>query len=260
MRLTFLGSGSFFCGTKNYHSNLLLETYNNKKLLIDCGSTCAFALAEAGYNIKDINAVYISHLHDDHAGGLEWLGYGSYFTPGMTKPELFAHESILAQLWEGKLKVSMEHLTEVKADLSTYFNVRRIKNTFEYDNVKFRLVPAIHVINNVIGHLYTYGLFFEVNGVKIYFTADLTYAQKEVDALDWDMDEHWKNYEEADYIFHDCETINMSMVHAHYDFLKDFPEAIKQKMYLYHTQGSVQPDAVSDGFLGIVRKGQVFRL
>jgi ribonuclease BN (tRNA processing enzyme) len=259
MKLTFLGSGSFFAGANNYHSNILFETDNNKRLLIDCGSDIARSLREAGYFIKDVNAIYVSHLHDDHAGGLEYMGFGSYFSPGVEKPDLYAHESILAELWDNKLRVSMEKLTEEQASLSTYFNVRRVKTSFEFDGVKFKVVPAIHIVNNTLGHMYSYGLYFTVGGVKIFFTSDMTFPQLEIDSLDWDLDEYWRHYISADYIFQDCETVNASPVHANYKFVNGFPPEIKKKTYLYHTQESAQPDAVADGFLGIVKKGQVFK-
>lgn len=65
MKLTFLGSGSFFAGPKNYHSNLFLETAKGYHLLLDCGSDIKYSLAEQGYKPSDINGVYISHLHGD---------------------------------------------------------------------------------------------------------------------------------------------------------------------------------------------------
>ena len=69
MKLIFLGSGSAFTvQDNNYHSNMLLVAPNDKKLLIDCGADVRFSLNEIGLTYKDINDVYISHLHSDHAG------------------------------------------------------------------------------------------------------------------------------------------------------------------------------------------------
>lgn len=64
MKLIFIGSGSAFTvGADNYQSNRILEDDSSKKLLVDCGSDARFALHELGLSYKDIEAVYISHLH-----------------------------------------------------------------------------------------------------------------------------------------------------------------------------------------------------
>lgn len=71
MKLVFLGSGSAFT-MQNRQSNMIIEL-NGRKLLIDVGSDIRFSLKLMGYNFKDIDEVYLSHLHADHIGGLEWL-------------------------------------------------------------------------------------------------------------------------------------------------------------------------------------------
>jgi ribonuclease BN (tRNA processing enzyme) len=261
MKITFLGSGSFFAGD-NYHSNLLLETDSNSRLLIDCGTDIRHSLKEAGYTTEQVDAIYVSHLHGDHAGGLEYMGFANYFSPkAQGKQDLFIHQSMLEPLWNGVLSESMRRaITDKTSDLSTYFRYRVIKTSFTFDYIKFNLVPALHVVNNTLGHVISYGLNFTLNGVKVFFTSDVSLADKAIDASDFDMAAYWKNYEDADLIFHDCETINTSEVHAHYDFLNETLQApIKKKTWLYHTQQSAQPDAVKDGFLGIVEKGQIFQ-
>src|SRR5215813_8474415 len=72
MKLTFIGTGSAFT-MDNFQSNMLLED-SGKRLLIDAGGDVRFALAKVGLGAKDIDALYISHLHADHIGGIEWLG------------------------------------------------------------------------------------------------------------------------------------------------------------------------------------------
>ncbi len=98
-----------------------------------------------------------------------------------------------------------------------------------------------------------------LNHVKVYFTSDIGFPTIKFDPVTWDMEAHYTNYLKADIIFHDCETINSSQVHAHYDFLNMLPSKIKSKMWLYHTQPNAQPKATDDGFLGIVQAGQEFK-
>jgi ribonuclease BN (tRNA processing enzyme) len=82
MELVALGTGSAFT-LKNFQSNYLLK--GEKNLLIDCGGDIRFSLKEQNMSYKDIDAVYISHLHADHQGGLEYLAFCSYFDPSKKK-------------------------------------------------------------------------------------------------------------------------------------------------------------------------------
>lgn len=69
MKITWLGTGTIN-SYNNYHTNALI-TKDEHNLLLDCGGDIRFSLHEQGYTYKDIESVYISHLHGDHCGGLE---------------------------------------------------------------------------------------------------------------------------------------------------------------------------------------------
>src|SRR5687768_11001375 len=96
MKLTFIGIGSAFT-LANFQSNMLLEDAG-KRLLIDCGGDARHALAKAGLGAKDVDALYVSHLHADHVGGIEWLGFSRYFSQG-PKPDLYVNERLATSLW-----------------------------------------------------------------------------------------------------------------------------------------------------------------
>ena len=88
MELYALGSGNAFT-KKNWQSNFLIRQ-NNKWLMIDCGSFAPLALdEEMGLNEADIDAVYVSHIHADHVGGLEALAFCTYFNPNAPRPKMF---------------------------------------------------------------------------------------------------------------------------------------------------------------------------
>jgi ribonuclease BN (tRNA processing enzyme) len=72
-----LGTGSAFT-MKNWQSNYIIQR-NGKNLLVDCGGDIRFSLRDQGLSFKDIDACFCSHGHQDHAGGLEYLGFTRYF-------------------------------------------------------------------------------------------------------------------------------------------------------------------------------------
>ncbi|MBF0093670.1 MAG: ribonuclease Z [Alphaproteobacteria bacterium] len=252
MEFVFLGSGSAFTvGDGNWQSNMLIEAPSGKKMLVDCGSDIRFSLAERGLGAADIDAVYISHLHADHVGGMEWLGFSTCFNPACVRPRVFGGEDVVAELWEHSLAGGMQSIQGRVAALDTYFDVRPVASSgsFEWEGVVFHLIKTTHV-DDGMRSLPTNGLRFLMNGKTILLTADTQHTPNKLAA----------QYASADIIFHDCETsVFPSGVHAHYRDLRTLPEEFRSRMWLYHFQAGPLPDAAADGFLGFVTKGQVFR-
>lgn len=251
LKMTFLGSGSAFTiGDGNYQSNLLLQK-DDDSMLIDAGTDIRFSLNEQYLNYMDIRNIYISHLHADHIGGLEWLAMNTFFDPKyQDKPNLFTSENIINDLWNRSLSGGLRTLQTELASLETFFNVHPLKQheKFSWNKISFRLVQSVHVVSDY-ELMPCYGLMIDYNNTHIYFTADTQYAPKQL--LDY--------YEEATIIFHDCETAeNRSGVHAHYSELVTIPKRLKKKIWLYHYNPGELPNAKADGFLGFVKKGQVF--
>jgi ribonuclease BN (tRNA processing enzyme) len=229
----------------------LLLQKDGDTFLIDAGSDLRFSLNEQKLSYLDIRNVYISHLHADHIGGLEWLAINTYFDPHYhDKPNLFISERLIKDLWNKSLAGGLRTLQTELSSLDTFFNVHPLKEhvPFFWNEVQFRLVQSVHVISDH-ALMPCYGLLIDYNNTRIYFTADTQYAHQQL--LDY--------YEEADIIFHDCETAaDKSGVHAHYSELLEIPEKLKKKIWLYHYNVGKLPNAKAAGFLGFVKKGQSF--
>jgi len=121
MKILALGTGSAFT-LNNYQMSFLIDD----ELLFDCGGDIRFALRDQGLNHRDIKNVFASHLHGDHVGGLEWLGFSSYFDPSCPRPNLFISESLVDPLWDKCLAGGMGSLQGLICNLHTYFNVHPI--------------------------------------------------------------------------------------------------------------------------------------
>lgn len=248
MKLTFLGSGSAFTlGSDNFQSNLLLER-NDQRLLIDCGTDIRHSLNAFNLDFRDFQSVYISHLHSDHIGGLEWLGFSAKFHEKCAPPNLYIHESMIPSLWENALSAGMRSIKGIKCQLQTYFNTHPVQDKFIWEGVEFHCIQTIHVFDE-FKQQPCYGLFFATGENTIFFTADTTFSK----------DLFMPYYQEATVIFQDCETSPMkSGVHAHYSELCTLDTEIKKKMWLYHYNHYPLPNPENEGFLGFVRPRQVF--
>lgn len=274
-----LGTGSAFT-MKGHQTNFLVKR-NGKYLLIDCGTDIRFSLQKVGLSFKDIDAVYISHAHADHIGGMEYLGFTRYFTrkamiaaqragqheDPLPLPTLFCERGLVRTLWDHSLRGGMEGLEGIDADIDTYFNVHPVdKNgSFEWEGLTFDMVQSLHISAKYC-IVDSFGLMFDdidsdpdnySEPRRVFITTDVQFAPETA------MKAY---YEESDVIIHDCETMYKSGVHAHYDDLKTLKPEVKAKMRLIHYQDNVLDDWDSwqsratkeDGFYGFLKPGVVY--
>ncbi|MCK5018479.1 MAG: ribonuclease Z [Candidatus Peribacteraceae bacterium] len=264
MEIKFLGTGSAF-SMENGQANLLISniwpSQTDRKLLIDCGTDIRFMLADEGLSHLDIEAVYISHLHADHIGGLEWLAFCTFFDPRYKgKPKLFISKAL--DLWNSSLKGGLGSIEGQIMTLEDYFDVEYIEpnGEFKWNGIDFQTVQVVHIMDG-FAIKPSFGLMFKAptkkliekpsDFVSVFITTDTQHNPNQIK----------KFYDMADVIIHDCETAPFkSSVHAHYEELKTLDDKTKAKMWLDHYQDGDLPDAVADGFAGFARKGQVLKL
>jgi ribonuclease BN (tRNA processing enzyme) len=267
MKLTFLGSGGAFT-TTNYQSNILIEQEGHK-LLFDCGTDIKWSLKEQNISPTDIEAIYISHLHSDHIGGLEYIGFMNYFTKvkqGGDRQKLIGDEYVLNDLWEHCLKGGMRSIQTIDANLETYFRVVPIMELKEFNfyGLNCKLIQTVHIVANT-SFVRSFGLMITtgrlIKGEKGFVNQDHNFPSKKIFIT---SDTQFAPTQIKDFInmsditFHDCEISKYeSGVHAHYNDLKTLPSEMKNKIWLYHNDGT-RPNAEPDGFLGFVNKGQTF--
>lgn len=257
MKITALGTGSAFT-LKNYQTSYLIET-DGRKLLFDCGGDARFSLNAQGLSYKDITDVYISHLHGDHVGGLEWLGFTKYFDPTQSRPRLYMSDVLVDDLWNKVLSGGMGSLQGRVASLEDYFEVMPIKQngSFTIGGVRCSLVQTVHIMNGYyivpsFGMIVTTG-----DNYHIFITGDTQFAPEQINSF----------YMMSDLIIHDTEylytpdgTPIYSTVHAHFERLKTLPDDVKSKMWLSHYQDTdFDKDlaAIYFGFKGFLKRGQV---
>ncbi|MEK8126645.1 MBL fold metallo-hydrolase [Paenibacillus filicis] len=124
IEIMMLGVGNGFVKT-TYQNNALLRT-DGKLYLIDCGTTAWHSLHEIGLGFEDIEAIFITHLHYDHCGGLDEAAlYGAY--AAKRKMKLILPAPLRSVLWDNCLSGTLENVAEGKRSLQDYFEVQGVE-------------------------------------------------------------------------------------------------------------------------------------
>ena len=82
MKLTVLGSGSTIPHPKRSSSGYWIETAGGT-LLLDCSAAVPLRMAQEGLDWPNLDAIWISHFHLDHCGGLAPFLAGSKHAAAM---------------------------------------------------------------------------------------------------------------------------------------------------------------------------------
>jgi len=256
--------------TGGYDANYIIEFDKDTLLAFDVGRTWPEALRDSHFKWQEIDNIFISHLHADHTGGMEWLAFNNYFKRGFPfgehKPNLFGAWEVIHELWNNCLKAGLESIQGQTNKLDSYFTVCSVppNGIVNISNcgvslAKIKIVQTVHVIDDrrikpstgiIIEDLYT--------EKKVFITGDMQFCPEQIRTF----------YDQVDYIFQDCELAEYpNSVHAQYHQLKTLPEEIRNKMFFGHydssddrTGGCPEEEAKELGFRGFLKAGQVIEI
>jgi ribonuclease BN (tRNA processing enzyme) len=243
MQIIPLGVGSALALTLD-NSNFLVRPARGESFVVDFGHTAPHALAKHGFDIGEAGRVFVSHLHSDHIGGLECLGFTTRFVRGSPRPVLYAPAPIFDFLWPRALEAGMGH----GGVLEDFFDPRPLAPgaAVRVGSVSVRPLPVRHVEGRPnFGYL----LHDEVSGGRAFLTCDSRFAPEL-------LEDHCRD---ADLIFHDVELGGTpSGVHARLDELAGLPEAWQQKIILVHYSDDWSAHADRLGRMRLGRAGHSY--
>jgi len=263
MKLTFLGTGGAFTDFRiNYHNNALVHT-SVGLVMIDCGATAVQSCREMGLEPWDLRALLITHLHGDHIGGIEQMGWERYFTgpnyePGKLSTCLAGAADVLAPL-EDYLAATMDSYVDLDEGPVTrrpYEKLFTIEQSSQggtewcFGDVRMRLEPTEHVLG-ADGGKPAYGVWLETENNRAYYSSDTRFDEEKL------LGERMK----ASVIFHDCAfyPYSPSSPHTHYEQLLSLPAAARAKIVLmHHTSVPPELDPLADGFKGVATRHSVW--
>jgi metal-dependent hydrolase (beta-lactamase superfamily II) len=246
MKIIPLGVNGAF--TKYFHNNYVFEL-DERKLLVDAGTTLRYSLKEAGYKETDITDIIITYLHSDHVGGLEEFAQRCKWIHNH-KPNLWIR---------GKMKQELEEvvgkgLFTDDLTLNDYFNVFTVecgfRNRFKIGAYTIELIVTddLHAKN-----MKSFGLNIEFpNEENILFTSDIAKHEQAIF-------KHFVTYKTVA-LFHDISIVR-NPVHSYIeDVIEYYKDKIDlNKIYAMHYQDDVDVEELEKQYgINFVRSRKVY--
>ncbi len=278
-----------------WHSNFLLEfDMPNKRdgktpyrLLLDIGGDIRHALKAIGLTSSQIDGVYVSHPHNDHIGGVEYMALTTLFNPfytkakkewlgdefianklfheertwsnppGNTKPDLFIHKKVLEPLRRavGPGLDTVQGVPDVC--LETYFDIHLVgkqedgttlTHSFQDGDEAWKVKPIFAM------HVFSSSEEMPSYGISLQHTNGYTVLMP-TDIQYMIPPQLEMHYRKANRIYMDCETSPFpSGVHPHIsDLINHMAPDIQKRCLLYHYDN--YPQIPEGMFYGILKAG-----
>lgn len=174
IKLTILGTGTFFVDKDRSSSAYLLEA-GGKKILVDCGPGTLARLSQAGFKPEELDAIFITHFHADHTSDLFPLFMNYRLS------DLFASSSKKLPLIAGPAGMSrfMHQLADIYK-LKAFDNWDKIKladakKVGNIGSVKIEAFRVRHIPFNLEAKGYAYR--FKTGGKIVSFSGDCLVCQ-----------------------------------------------------------------------------------
>jgi glyoxylase-like metal-dependent hydrolase (beta-lactamase superfamily II) len=237
--LRFLGVGNAFAPELGSACGVL-ERDSDPVLMIDCGSEALEGyLAQYG---RPPAAIYLTHAHMDHVGGMERLFACLYFEPALRGTTRLFFHAALAPILQSRLADYPEVVAEGGANFWDAFSLVPVSSGFWHEGLRFAVFATRH---HAPGTSY---------GVALPGSFAWTGDTRPIPEMLAAQATH------AEIIAHDCGRVGNPSHTGLDDLEREYDAALRARLVLYH-YGSEQ-DALAmerDGYR-VARRGDVIKL
>jgi ribonuclease BN (tRNA processing enzyme) len=171
--VTFLGTGPGNVVAGRFQSSILLEV-GGKRVLLDAGEPCSAQLLDLGFRLPELDAIWITHAHADHIGGLPLLIQASWLH-GRSQPlPLGVPQHLAAPLhaWLDTILLSSE-VTHYPLEIFSWQSGK----AFLMDTVEVSPFPTTHLegFRKLTGNEQVESFLFEIRAAqkRMVYSGDL---------------------------------------------------------------------------------------
>ena len=171
MQLTVIGCGDAFGAGSRLQTSFCVRT-GTSTILIDCGVTSLIGMHRLGISPNDIDAVFVSHLHGDHFGGLPWLLIDAKYVTNRTRPLVVTGPKGIEARFIAAAEALYPNATTAERKFDLIF--------VEYAERKSLEVAGVRVTPFEVHHpsgAPPYALRFDLGGKVLAFTGDTGWVE-----------------------------------------------------------------------------------
>lgn len=220
---------------------LVLEADGAPLLLVDCGPDTLDSYIDMHGGLPP--ALFITHTHLDHVGGLENLFYRACFAQPARRTDirLFVPAQLVPHLHQ-RIAEYPNNVAEGGVNFWDVLRIVPVQSHFWLDGLLFRIYPVRHHAPNTAFGLHLPGVFFYSGDTRPVPELLATVAAQ------------------GETVFHDCGLRGNPSHTGLDDILRDYDAGVRSRLVAYHYASAADADALAAAGLKVARRDLTFAL
>lgn len=201
MDVTVLGSGDAFGSGGRFHSAYVVEV-EGASFLLDCGPSVLQSAKRVSWNLAELDAVVLTHLHGDHFGGVPFLFMEYKYEAPRTRPLLICGPEGTERRVQKLFDACYEQTASEPLPFPVEYRELSVGESMGLGAATLTPIPAVHV-----PELACFGYRVEAEGRTLVYSGDTAWT-KDLEA----------NARSADVFICECSTYDTRLdIHVSYE-------------------------------------------